>query len=126
MENTDLKSSASADLNQLQAKFEALHHLVISVLIMLVIVSGTMTIFLLRQWSLARKDLAAARPVANQIITEFNNNKERAARMDGFVSRLVDYSRTHTNFVPILVKHGINPAGPTGAPAAAAAGQQKK
>jgi len=94
------------------------------------VVSGTLTIYLLRQWSSTRKDLAAFRPMAAQVIGQYNNNREWNARMDGFVSKLTDYGRAHPNFVPILMKYGINPAGPSatpaGAAAPAAAGQQKK
>ena len=127
MDDAQLMTTAPTEQGQLQAKLESLNHLVVSVLILLLITSGTLTIYLLRQWSLTRKDLAAFRPMANQVITEFNNNKERNARMDGFVSRLTDYGRTHSNFAPILMKYGINPAAPSAAPAApAAAGPQKK
>ena len=127
MDEVELKTSAPAELSQLQAKFDALNHLVISVLILLLIVSGTLSIYLLRQWSSTRKDLAAFRPMAAQVIGQYNNNRELNARLDGFVSRLTDYGRTHTNFAPILMKYGINPAAPSATPAApAAAGQQKK
>jgi hypothetical protein len=130
MDEVELKTSAPAELSQFQAKLDALNHLVISVLILLVVVSGTLTIYLLRQWSSTRKDLAAFRPMAAQVIGQYNNNREWNARMDGFVSKLTDYGRAHPNFVPILMKYGINPAGPSatpaGAAAPAAAGQQKK
>jgi len=121
MDEVEQKTSAPAELSQFQAKLDALNHLVVSVLVLLLITSGTLTIYLLRQWSSTRKDLAAFRPMAAQVIGQYNNNRERNARMDGFVSRLTDYGRTHTNFAPILMKYGINPAAPSATPAASAA-----
>jgi len=130
MDNAESQPAAPEELVRLQAKLDALNHLVVSVLILLVIISGTLTIYLLRQWMSTRKDLAAFRPMAAQVIGQYNNSRERNARMDGFISRLTDYGRTHTNFAPILIKYGINPAAPSATPAAsagpAAAGQQKK
>jgi len=117
MSDAEMKTPAPAELSQLQAKFDALNHLVVSVLILLVIISGTLTIYLLRQWSSTRKDLAAARPGAIQIIAEYN--KERGPRMDAFINKLTDYGRTHTNFIPILLKYGVNPSSLTSAPPAA-------
>src|SRR5438093_842517 len=121
MDNAGAQLAAPEELGRLQAKLDALNHLVVSVLVLLLITSGTLTIYLLRQWSSTRKDLAAFRPMAAQVIGQYNNNRERNARMDGFVSRLTDYGRTHTNFAPILMKYGINPAAPSAAPAASAA-----
>jgi hypothetical protein len=130
MDEVELKTSAPVELSQLQAKLDALNHLMISVLILLVVVSGTLTIYLLRQWSSARKDLVAFRPIAAQVVGQYNSNREFNARMDGFISQLTDYGRAHPNFAPILMKYGINPAVPSATPAAAAApataGQQKK
>jgi len=127
MDEVELKTSAPAELSQLQAKLDALNLLVIFVMILLLIVSGTLSIYLLRQLRSTQKDLAAFRPMAAQVIGQYNNNRELNARLDGFVSRLTDYGRTHTNFAPILMKYGINPAAPSATPAApASAGQQKK
>lgn len=102
----------AAGSSQLQEQLDSLHHLVVSVLILLVVVSGTLTIFLLRQWQTARKDLSAYSPGANSLIAEYN--RERGPRMDGFINKLTDYGRQHPDFIPILNKYGLNP---TGAPA---------
>jgi len=90
-------------------------------LILMVVVSGTLSVFLLRQWQMTRKDLAAIRPGALQIIADYN--KERAPRMDAFVERLNNFSRTHPDFVPILIRYGAlsnapSASGSTPAPSA--------
>src|SRR5436190_23728184 len=105
MDNPDSKSPELVDESQWQAQLESLNHLVTSVLILLVIVSGTLSVYLLRQWQMARKDLAAIQPGALQIIADYN--KERAPRMDAFIDKLKDYGRTHSDFVPILIRYGI-------------------
>jgi hypothetical protein len=105
MDNPDIKSPELVDESQWQAQLESLNHLVTSVLILLVIVSGTLSVYLLRQWQMARKDLAAIQPGALQIIADYN--KERAPRMDAFIDKLKDYGRTHSDFVPILIRYGI-------------------
>jgi hypothetical protein len=105
MDNPDIKSMAEADESHLQGELESLHHLITSVLILVLIVSGTLSVYLLRQWQMTRKDLAAIRPGALQIIADYN--KERAPRMDAFIEKLKDYGRTHPDFVPILVRYGV-------------------
>jgi hypothetical protein len=107
MDNPDIKSPGvpEAEVSQLESQVAALQHLVTTLLVLLVIVSGTLSIFLLRQWQMARKDLGAIRPSALQIIADYN--KERAPRMDAFLDKLKDYGRTHPDFVPILVRYGL-------------------
>ena len=105
MDNVDIKSPASADLSQLQAQVQSLHHLIISVLILMIVISGTLSIYLLRQWRMTSKDLASIRPAATQVFAEYT--KERAPRMDAFLEKLKDYGRTHSDFVPILIRYQV-------------------
>ena len=120
MDNPEIMSpTASAD--QLQQRLDSLKHLVVSVLILLIIVSGTLTIFLLRQWQSTRKDLADYKPSAEVAIAHYN--KEEAARMDSLISRLTEYGRAHPDFRPVLMKYGIVQA--TGAAPATAAPQKQ-
>jgi hypothetical protein len=102
----------------------ALRHQVFTLLLALVVVSGTLTVYLYRQASVAKKDLTAVKPQATQMIEEF---KRVHPTMDTFVKQLTAYGVTHPDFQPILRKYGIvpqNQAGPTpvapGAPAAPA------
>lgn len=110
MDNPDIKTPSPADPSQLQAQFEDLHHLVVSLLILVVVVSGTLSVFLLRQWRTTSKDLAAIRPGATQFISDYH--KVGQQRMDAFLEKLKDYGRTHPDFAQILARYGITPSSP--------------
>src|SRR5215831_4529499 len=103
MDTPQIKTAS--EVEDLREQLNALNHLVVSVLILLVVVSGTFTIFLLRQWQSMRKDLASYKPNATLSIAYYN--KEEAARMDAFIGRLGEYGKTNTDFKPILLKYGL-------------------
>ena len=103
MDNPQIKTSS--EVEDLREQLNDLNHLVVSVLILLVVVSGTFTIFLLRQWQSTRKDLAGYKPNATLSIAYYN--QEEGARMDAFVSRLGEYGKTNPDFKPILIKYGL-------------------
>jgi hypothetical protein len=112
MDNPEIKAPAPADASLLQAQFEDLQHLVISVLILLVVVSGTLSVYLLRQWRTTSKDLAAVRLNYTQFINEYH--KVGQPRMDAFLDKLKEYGRTHPDFVPILTRYGLSSNVPAG------------
>lgn len=87
-------------------------------LVSLLVVSGTLTIFLYRQASIARKDLDALKPQAEQLIKGFADNQNQIV---AFVNQLVAYGQTHPDFRPVLAKYGIEPRPgiPAGAPVGA-------
>lgn len=89
----------------------ALQRQVFTLLLVLIVVSGTLTVFLYRQAALTRSDIAAIRPQATQLINSYNQNH---AAIQSFVSQLVTFSQTHPDFQPVLRKYGI-----TGQPATA-------
>ncbi len=107
---TPAPESGAANVN---AEVQALRHLVTSVLLLVLVVSGTMNIYLWRQYRTVQAELAPIQPQAAQILTEAN-------RLNGFASdvarKFLDYARVHQDFQPILNKYGIRSAGPTGAP----------
>jgi len=92
----------------------ALRHQVFTLLLALVVVSGTLTVYLYRQASMTGKDVATIKPQATRIIQIFTT---RHASMDNFVKQLAAYGNTHPDFQPILRKYGIVPP-PATAPAA--------
>ena len=98
---------------------DALRHLVVSILILVVVISGTLNIYLLRQWRSTSKDLAGIRPQATQMIAEYQ--KVSGPLMNDFVKKITEYGRTHPDFAPVLAKYGLKPAAPTNAPPAAPA-----
>jgi hypothetical protein len=105
------KSTGLTNVSELQKEIQSLRQLITSLLLLLVVVSGTLSIFLLRQWKMARNDLAAIRPGALQIINDYN--QQRAPRMDAFIQKLKEYGRTHPDFVPILERYQLVTNPPT-------------
>ncbi len=122
MNDLDAKAPAQPEANDLQRQHDDLRHLVVSLLILVIVISGTLNIYLLRQWRTLSRDLAAVRPQAAQIIGEFQ--RVRGPAMSEFVKKLTEYGRTHADFAPIVVKYGLRPA--TNAPAAAPAAPAPK
>lgn len=122
MSDLETKTSPPAgELENLSAQCAALQRQVFTLLLALFIVSGTLTTFLWRQARYAQKDLATVKAPAAQLVQIFNQEKPG---MDKFVGQLVEYGKSHPDFVPILNKYRIpltTPAGPvTPAPAGAA------
>ena len=97
-------------------EISALKRQVFTLLLALIVVSGTVTVYLYRQASITGKDIDAIRPQAQQIIGAFNQNQKL---MVEFVNQLVAYGQTHPDFKPVLLKYGI--AAPVAGPAAPAA-----
>ncbi len=128
MENLDNKLSAQAEATDLQSEFDALRHLVVSILILLIVISGTFTIYLLRQWRTTSKELTIIRPQVAQMVTIYQ--KDEAPWMQDILKKLTDYGRSHPDYMPVLSKYNVKPsaapaAAPTSAPSAAPAPQKK-
>jgi hypothetical protein len=94
----------------------ALRSQVFSLLIALIVVSGTVTVYLFRQSTLAGRDLAQA-----ELLSQSFAKNEGA--VNGFVNQLVAYGQQHPDFVPVLKKYGIAPV--AGVPPGAAAAPKK-
>jgi hypothetical protein len=116
MDNLDPKSPVQPSTNDLQAQYDALRHLVLSTLILVLVISGTLNIYLLRQWRSTTKDLAGIRPQAAQMIADYQ--KVSGPLMTDFIKKITDYGQTHPDFAPILAKYGLKATSPTGAPSA--------
>ena len=100
---------------ELSDQIAALRRQTFTLLLALIIVSGTLTVFLYRQASLTRRDIAAIKPQATQIIQAYAQN---APNIQNFVKQLAAFGATHPDFRPVLQKYGIPPAG-TAAPVTA-------
>ena len=95
------------------ADLQSVRHLIVSVLMLVLVVSGTLNIYLWRQYRSIQAELRPIQPQASQILGEAN----RLNTIAGDVARkFLDFGRTHPDFMPILNKYGIKAAGPTGAP----------
>ncbi len=92
--------------NDNSSELAALRNQVFTLLVALIVVSGTLTVFLFRQSSLAGKDLAQA-----DLLTQ--NFAKNEAGVNNFVNQLVGYGQTHPDFLPVLKKYGITPTAGT-------------
>ena len=108
-----------ADSGDLREQIESLRHLIGSILVLLVVVSGTLTIFLLRELKNTSAQLDAFRPGATNMIAVYQ--KQQAPAMDEFIKRIQQYGQTHKDFDPILFKYGLKTASPTATPPTPAA-----
>jgi hypothetical protein len=91
---------------ELMDQIVALRHQVFTLLLALVVVSGTLTVVLYRQARLTGKDIEVIKPQATQIIAAFKRDQQS---MEAFVKQLTAYGVTHPDFQPILKKYGIVP-----------------
>jgi hypothetical protein len=107
---------------ELMDQIVALRHQVFTLLLALVVVSGTLTVVLYRQARLTGRDIEAIKPQATLIIQAFSRDRPI---MENFVKQLTAYGNTHPDFQPILRKYGIVPQ-PAPASAAPAAPKTKK
>jgi hypothetical protein len=110
MNESETNSTAQTEMmNQIVA----MRHQIFTLLLALVVVSGTLTVFLYRQASMTGRDIAAIKPQATRVIQVFS---DRRMSMDNFVKQLAAYGYTHPDFQPILKKYRIEPQ-PLAAPA---------
>src|SRR6476646_3951893 len=113
MANLEPQSAPQPSSNDWRAHYDSLQHLVISVLVLMIVVSGTLWIFLRWQVKYTSLELEGVRAQATNFIAAYEKTTKPA--MDSFINKLADYGRTHPDFAPIMTKYGIKP---TGAPAA--------
>lgn len=113
MDTLENKPATPANANDLQAQYDALRHMVVSILILVVVISGTLNIYLLRQWRSTSKDLEAVKPQAAQIFAEYQKS---GPMMENFVKKVTEYGRTHADYAPIMAKYGLKPPTATNFP----------
>ena len=93
--------------NDILDQVAALRRQVFILLLVLIIVSGTLTVFLYRQASVTRRDIAAIKPQASQVIQSF---KQTRPLIQNFVQQLVAYGQAHPDSQQsVLKKYGITP-----------------
>jgi len=120
---TDLENASQSAANpnpsepSLQSELRSLRSQFTALLIILLVFSGSLDVFILRQLMLIgrqSKELTA-------IVIDYEQG--RRPIMENFTDRLRDYAKSHREFVPILTKHGAlqevpatNPPGAKPAP----------
>ena len=110
--------------DDLSAQLKAAQRTLSNLLILLLIVSGTFSIFLLQQVRHDRADLQGLKSQreqleqAHQVIANYNQQTVPAVRQ--FLQQLSAYAQSHPDVIPILMKYGL--AEPSATPAGAPAG----
>ncbi|MBU6399593.1 MAG: hypothetical protein KGS61_04695 [Verrucomicrobia bacterium] len=85
----------------------------VALLLTLVVVCGSLNLFLLRQVSLVRRDLERDRPVVENALADYVRNGEPAIR--DLLTKLEAFSKTHPDFRPILARY-VSPSNASAAP----------
>lgn len=117
MDNLENKTVIQPDATDLQTELESLRHLVVSVLILMIVVSGTLSIYLLRQWRTTTKELTNMRPQVERMVNIYQ--KDEFPWMQDILKKFTEYGRTHPDYMPILAKYNIKPNAPGATPASA-------
>lgn len=95
------------------SEISALRNQVFILLVALIVVSGTFTVYMFRQASLLGKDVDANTKIVNSL------NQGQPA-VTAFANQLGAYSMTHAEIRPVLAKYGIIPAPTQPVPGASA------
>jgi hypothetical protein len=116
MDNLEHNPPTEPQDESLSDPYDSLRQLVISILVLVIVVSATLNVFLLRQAKTSRQDLDAIRPQVNNMVTQYQRNLGPA--IDEFIRKLQAYAKKYPDFEPILDKHlgkgGTSAPGPTG------------
>jgi hypothetical protein len=113
----DLPSSVpTPEPANLAQAFETLRKQFQTTLIVLIILSGAINLYLLRQFTVLRKEVATIEPQVTQLVADYQ--RVTVPLVNTFLKQLSDYAQTHPDFRPVLAKYNIQGA-PTGAVPAA-------
>jgi hypothetical protein len=113
MNSIESPTQVQPEATGLQAQVESLRQVIISVLVLVVVVSGTLNLYFWRQFRTSRGMLKSMRQVAPQMSAELS-------WMQDTLGKFLEYGRTHPDFAPVLAKHGVKSPATTGAPPASA------
>jgi hypothetical protein len=116
MDNLQNPASPPPNPNELRAQFESLRQLVVSLLVLLLVVSGTLNLYFWRQFRATKGAVEAQRPQIKQLAAEFNQSQ--GPFITNFVAKLVEFEKKNPDLAPILARYGIRA---TGAPPATVA-----
>ena len=110
MENEPLPPASGSEIAELKAQYNSLHSLLVSLLLLMIVVSGTLWVYLLRQVTYAKIDLSYT-------FISYTNTLAQAERMQPAVEQTVkkfqDFARTNPDFAPIFAKYIPQSASPT-------------
>jgi len=91
-------------VSELTSQVASLQRQVLSLLLVLIVVSGTVSVYLYRQASVLRKDIDSVKPQAAQVIEVFNKNK---VLMQTFINQVNGFAQKNPEVQQILLKNGF-------------------
>lgn len=105
------QSAPAPELTELRGRCESLERLVMALLVLLLVVTGTMWMFLRRQVKIAGADLAMYQAQTTNMVAQYKKSEPMA---DDLFRKFQEFGRTNPDFVPYLAKYGISPNSPIG------------
>jgi hypothetical protein len=102
MNESETGSPAPVELTD---QIAALRRQMTTLLLALIVVSGTLTVYLWYQSRITGKEVAVIRPQAVQVMKVFNQTSPVVEKL---LPQLVAYGQAHSDFQPILKKYGIS------------------
>jgi hypothetical protein len=116
MDNLENQPVTPGPEAEMQAQMNSLKQLVIYALVLIFIVAGAINMYFWRQLRSVQTELAPLQAQSAQITAEVSKVNTAA---NEFAKRLIDFSKTHPDFAPILKKYNLQAPPATNAPAAA-------
>ncbi|MBE0543651.1 MAG: hypothetical protein IH623_20085 [Verrucomicrobia bacterium] len=104
MNELESKSSPAVDSLQSDQPYAALQTRMTILLLAMVVLSGTLTVYLYQQQRYAVQDRDVTKQAVTQLLQAFQ--QQQKPLMENFLGKLQDYGKTHPNFVPLLTKYG--------------------
>jgi hypothetical protein len=100
MNETERSLNAPADaMTELQDELQALKRLVSVIVALLIMVSFSVDVYMMRQVTTVNRELAGAQ----NVIDDFNKRVAPAA--SEFWTRLSEYGKSHPDFAPVLARY---------------------
>lgn len=90
--------------DDLPGQIASLRRHITTLLLALIVISGTLTVYMWYQSHITGKAIGALQPQAIQITKLFEQNRPGVEKL---VRELIVYGQTHPEFEPILKKYGI-------------------
>lgn len=101
---SDLETKPESSAIGSRHEYEGIQKQLNILLLAVVILSGTLSVFLWRQTRYLRRDLEGLKPLAGPVIQRYNQEKPT---VDAFVAKVAEYARTHPDFAPIAKKYQL-------------------
>lgn len=114
MDAFETPATPQPEVNELRAECQSLRQLVYTLLILLLVVSGTLNLFFWRQYRVTKGAISNQQPQVAALVSEYNKNENPA--ISDFLRKLADFGKRNPDFTQILSKYGINPLTFTGVP----------